>query len=48
MYAIRSYYGFKLWRLVRMHASDMQDINEGVPGDIVALFGIECASYNFV
>jgi len=27
-----------------MHADDMEDINEGAPGDIVALFGIECAS----
>jgi elongation factor G len=35
---------FKVGRLVRMHSSEMQDINEGVPGDIVALFGIECAS----
>jgi len=35
---------FKVGRLVRMHADNMEDINEGVPGDIVALFGIECAS----
>jgi len=35
---------FKVGRLVRMHADNMQDINEGTPGDIVALFGIECAS----
>ena len=35
---------FKVGRLVRMHADDMQDISEGKPGDIVALFGIECAS----
>ena len=35
---------FKVGRLVRMHADDMQDITEGKPGDIVALFGIECAS----
>jgi elongation factor G len=27
-----------------MHADNMEDINEGGPGDIVALFGIECAS----
>jgi elongation factor G len=35
---------FKVGRLVRMHSKDMEDINEGAPGDIVALFGIECAS----
>jgi len=35
---------FKVGRLVRMHAAAMEDITEGGPGDIVALFGIECAS----
>ncbi|MDR0760692.1 MAG: elongation factor G [Treponema sp.] len=35
---------FKVGRLVRMHSDNMEDINEGVPGDIVALFGIDCAS----
>ena len=35
---------FKLGRLVRMNSATMEDINEGGPGDIVALFGIDCAS----
>ncbi|MCL2206407.1 MAG: elongation factor G, partial [Treponema sp.] len=35
---------FKVGRLVRMHSDNMEDINEASPGDIVALFGIECAS----
>ncbi|MCL2128152.1 MAG: elongation factor G [Treponema sp.] len=40
----RSRRKFKVGRLVRMHAESMEDINEGAPGDIVALFGIDCAS----
>jgi len=40
----RSRKKFKVGRLVRMHADSMEDINEGSPGDIVALFGIDCAS----
>ncbi|MDR1278336.1 MAG: elongation factor G [Treponema sp.] len=35
---------FKVGRLVRMHSDSMEDITEGSPGDIVALFGIDCAS----
>ena len=44
LYNTRARKRFKVGRLVRMHSSSMEDINEGVPGDIVALFGIECAS----
>jgi len=44
LYNTRSRRKFKVGRLVRMNASAMEDINEGVPGDIVALFGIDCAS----
>ena len=44
LYNTRSKRKFKVGRLIRMHASTMEDISEGGCGDIVALFGIDCAS----
>ena len=44
LFNTRSRKKFKVGRLVRMNSATMEDINEGGPGDIVALFGIDCAS----
>jgi elongation factor G len=44
LYNTRSRNKFRVGRLVRMHANSMEDIQVAGSGDMVALFGIDCAS----
>lgn len=34
----------KISRMIKMHANEMVDINQANPGDIFAIFGVECSS----
>ncbi|MBT3272149.1 MAG: elongation factor G [Spirochaetales bacterium] len=44
LYNTRSRQKFRVGRLVRMHANSMEDIQVAGSGDMVALFGVDCAS----
>lgn len=44
LFNTRSKRRFKVGRLIRMHADSMEDITEAGSGEIVALFGIDCAT----
>ncbi|TVR03267.1 MAG: elongation factor G [Spirochaetaceae bacterium] len=44
IYNTRSRKKQKVGRLIRMHADAMEDITEATAGDIIAFFGIDCAS----
>ena len=44
IFNVRNKKKVKIGRLVRMHSNEMEDIEGASGGDIVALFGVDCAS----
>ncbi|MEX1366966.1 MAG: elongation factor G [Nannocystaceae bacterium] len=44
VYNTRTGQKIKLGRLVRMHSDDMEDIEQAGSGDIIAMFGVDCAA----
>ena len=44
VYDVRAKKKVKVQRIVKMHANDMEDVNQASAGEIIALFGIDCHS----
>ena len=44
LFNTRSRKKFRVGRLIRMHANNMEDLVEAGCGEIAALFGVDCAS----